>query len=156
MASALVSARSVAIALSVLLAGPAMACKSDSDKESMDGDHDAAGDESDAIGTPSGATCPQDNKPTYDTFGKAFMEDYCVRCHSSKLKGDTARNGSPVGHDFDLLPGILPVAEHIDEYAAAGPDSVNTRMPPNGDKPSMEERELLGQWLACELDALNK
>jgi hypothetical protein len=139
----------------VFLLGPLIlsACGSDSNEGSSD--HDGDSDESEAIGTPSGAKCPTDNKPTYDTFGKAFMDDYCVRCHSSKLKG-AARNDAPEGHDFDTLPGVVGVAEHIDEYAAAGPDSVNNRMPPNGDKPSMEERELLGQWLACELEVLEK
>ena len=33
--------------------------------------------------------------------------------------------------------------------AAAGPDAVNTLMPPDGDKPTEEQRRQLGQWLAC-------
>jgi hypothetical protein len=121
----------------------------DHDSGHEDGHHD------EPIGDPSGATCPTDNDLDYETFGAPFFEMYCVGCHSSELEG-AARNGAPLGHDFDSLPGILIVADHIDQYAAAGPDIVNTMMPPPtdpGPKPSTEEREQLGQWLACEHEA---
>jgi hypothetical protein len=119
--------------------------------------HDGGHDEGhlEPIGDPSGATCPGDSTLDYETFGAPFFEMYCTRCHSSELEG-LDRNGAPAGHDFDSLPGILLVADHVDQYAAAGPDSVNTMMPPAtdpGPKPSMEEREDLGQWLACEHEA---
>jgi hypothetical protein len=114
-------------------------------------DHDAAVE----VGTPTGSTCPSDNELTYDSFGRGFVESYCTRCHSSELEGD-ARNGATPDHDFDTLLGILQVAEHMDQMAAAGPDATNTTMPPNGDKPSLDEREQLGQWLACELEALEE
>jgi hypothetical protein len=109
-----------------------------------------------AVGTSTGSICPTDNTLTYDSFGQEFMDSYCTQCHSSELQGE-ARNGATVDHDFDTLDGILGVLEHIDQMAAAGPDSVNTTMPPHdddGDKPTLEEREQLGQWLACELEAL--
>ena len=115
-------------------------------------DHDQ--DPSQPIGTPSGATCPEDSTLSYETFGKTFMDKYCVRCHSSKLEGETARMGAPPGHDFDVFEGIIGVAEHADQYAAKGPDSTNTMMPPSGARPTAEEREKLGQWLACELEML--
>jgi hypothetical protein len=109
-----------------------------------------AGGHADAVGPPSGATCPDDaDMLTYETFGKPFVEAYCTRCHSSEVEG-SARNGAPGGHDFDSLAGILLVADHVDQKAASGPDSNNVAMPPNGDKPSLEEREMLGEWLACE------
>jgi len=117
------------------------------------GHHDVDGAVDGAGGEPTGSTCPTDNDLTYESFGQGFVESYCVRCHSSELEGE-ARNGATVDHDFDSLEGILGVAEHIDLYAAAGPDAANTVMPPDGDKPSLEEREKLGQWLACELEAL--
>jgi uncharacterized membrane protein len=91
--------------------------------------------------------------PTYENFGRDFMTRYCVRCHSSELQGP-ARNGAPDGHDFDVYQGIVPVAEHIDQFAAAGPTNVNVRMPPKGSAPTMSERKKLGQWMACELEAL--
>jgi hypothetical protein len=99
-------------------------------------------------GEASGAVCAPAENLTYETFGRAFMESYCVRCHSSKLTG-AARNGATVDHDFDTFIGVFNVAEHIDENAAAGPDAVNTAMPPDGPKPTLEERQKLGKWLAC-------
>jgi uncharacterized membrane protein len=109
------------------------------------------GDEPDGeAGGPSGAICPADSNLTYTTFGQAFMEEYCTRCHSSALSG-AARNGAPSDHDFDTLGAIRSTAaEHIDEQAAAGPARVNTLMPPSGEpRPSEAERRQLGEWLAC-------
>ncbi|PRQ03126.1 hypothetical protein [Enhygromyxa salina] len=99
-------------------------------------------------GEPSGAEC--DASLTYEEFAAPFMQSYCTGCHSSTLTGP-ARNGAPDGHDFDSLAGILAVAGHVDQYAAAGPDATNELMPPSGPAPSHAEREMLGAWLACEL-----
>jgi hypothetical protein len=53
-------------------------------------------------------------------------------------------------HDFDTLDGIKPVANHVDEYAAAGPSTTNELMPEGaGPRPSLAERQMLGEWLAC-------
>jgi len=101
--------------------------------------------------TPTGATCPEDSTLTYENFGRPFMESYCVRCHSSELHG-ADRNGAPLYHDFDSLFGILAVANHVDWYTAAGPEAVNTLMPPDGDTPTIDERYQLGEWLACEVE----
>jgi hypothetical protein len=120
------------------------------DDAGSDHDHDA-----EEVGPPSGATCPSDNKLTYDNFGKGFMTAYCTRCHSSKLTKCSDRMGAPFEHDFDTFPGIIGVANHIDEKAAAGPDSTNATMPLDGKKPSTAERKQLGQWLACELEKLD-
>jgi uncharacterized membrane protein len=127
-----------------------VACKGDDDGDEHGHDEDAAHDEDAEVGVPSGATCPDDaGVLTYEDFGKPFVEAYCTRCHSSELEG-AARNNAPPGHDFDSLAGILLVGEHIDQMAAFGPDSMNDDMPPSGLKPTNEEREKLGQWLACE------
>ena len=81
-------------------------------------------------GTATGALCTADaDGLTYESFGRPFMTDFCVRCHSSTLTG-AARMDAPAGHDFDTLAGILVVADHIDEYAAAGPNATNRIMPP--------------------------
>lgn len=134
--------------LAVALCALALAgCGDDDPADDHDADHEH--EESAAIGDPSGAECPDDSDLTYDNFGQMFFEDFCTRCHSSELTGN-ARNGAPVGHDFDSLEGIRAVADHIDQFAAAGPDSVNVDMPPTNPKPSTEERELLGEWLACD------
>lgn len=113
--------------------------------EEHDDHHADHGDHGD--GTPSGAEC--DPTLTYESFGMSFMTSYCTSCHSSTLSGGD-RNGAPEGHDFDSLDGILLMAEHIDEYAAAGPDASNEQMPPSGPTPTAAEREMLGAWLACE------
>jgi uncharacterized membrane protein len=110
----------------------------------------SACDEHEEEGEPTGATCPTSSTLTYESFGKPFMEAYCTRCHSSTLKGAAARHDAPAGHDFDTLEGILVVAEHVDEYAAAGPAATNRIMPPEAPRPTDEERAQLGEWLACE------
>ena len=117
----------------------AFACSSDKTE---------AAHEEEEEGTPTGSTCPPASTLTYDNFAKPFMEEYCTRCHSSQLKGE-ARNDAPLGHDFDSQQGIIVVGEHVDERAGAGPDAVNTIMPPSDPKPTEAERRKLGEWLAC-------
>lgn len=101
-------------------------------------------------GAPSGAACAPAEGLSYESFGRSFMETYCTRCHSSTLSG-AARNGAPLNHDFDTFLGVFDVAEHIDEYAAAGPAAVNEKMPISDPRPSLGERQKLGRWLACEI-----
>ncbi|HKQ70179.1 MAG TPA: cytochrome c [Polyangiaceae bacterium] len=132
--------RTLALALTLVFCG----CSSDHHDE--DGHHRDEGDGGE--GTPTESICPTPNQLSYETFGRAFMEAYCTRCHSSTLTG-AARNGAPLAHDFDTVAGIAAVAEHIDEFAAAGPKAVNVIMPPDDPKPSEEDRRKLGQWLAC-------
>ena len=115
-----------------------LACGDDHD----DGSHNGT------EGVATGATCPPGSTLTYAGFAQPFMTSYCTRCHSSTLTG-SARNNAPLGHDFDSEAGILAVAEHVDGRAAAGPNAVNTAMPPDGAKPSEAERRQLGEWLAC-------
>ena len=102
-------------------------------------------------GGATGSVCPSGSTLTYDSFGRNFMTKYCVGCHGSNVMGD-ARKGAPADHNFDTLASILRFADHIDERAAAGPNSVNTEMPPADatEKPTEAERQQLGEWLACE------
>lgn len=106
------------------------------------------GDENEVLGPPTQATCPQGSTLTYATFGQAFLDQYCTRCHSSSLAG-SARNGAPKYHDFDTVGGVRSVSDHIDQTAASGPATTNTSMPPSGPLPSIEDRQKLGEWLAC-------
>jgi uncharacterized membrane protein len=100
-------------------------------------------------GQASGTACPSGSDLTYETFARSFMQSYCTRCHSSSL-ANSARNGAPSDHNFDTLEGLRATEpEHIDEQAAAGPDGVNTAMPPTNPKPTEAERRDLGEWLAC-------
>lgn len=133
----------------------AWGCEDDKDDpDHVHGDHDSDGamphshDTSVKIGTPTGATCPKDSSLSYDSFGKDFMMKYCLRCHSESVKGP-ARNNAPSDHNFDTKGEIALLAPHIDQYAGAGPDSTNTKMPLGDPKPSEEERKKLAEWLAC-------
>jgi uncharacterized membrane protein len=111
------------------------------------GDGCCSGDE-DVFGDATGATCPQGSTLTYASFGQQFMASYCTRCHASTLAGE-ARMGAPAFHDFDAVDGIRAVADHIDETAASGPDATNEAMPPGGAKPTLAERQMLAEWIAC-------
>lgn len=99
-------------------------------------------------GAPTGSTCPPDNTLTYQSFGQDFMTAYCTRCHASTLSGPD-RLDAPVGYDFDTLGGVRQHLAHIDVHAAAGPLTVNDGMPETDPRPSVEERRMLGQWIAC-------
>lgn len=89
---------------------------------------------------PSGATCPPNSTLTYESFGKAFFEANCNRCHSSTTKSE-----SPL---YDDVVSIRADRARIDEQAASGPDATNEMMPNDGTV-ATSEREKLGQWLAC-------
>jgi uncharacterized membrane protein len=106
-------------------------------------------DHHDEEGAHSGAVCAPGSTLSYESFGHTFMETYCTRCHSNAVTGDM-RQGAPADHNFNTLAGILVMADHIDEHAAAGPNAVNTAMPPSDPKPTEDERRKLGEWLACE------
>jgi len=107
--------------------------------------------------TPTGSTCPPGSTLRYDTFAAPFMEQYCTHCHDEDLHG-SERHGAPLFHDFDTLIGILQVHGHVDERAAAGPDAINTFMPPGDcpdgacEQPTEAERRQLGEWLACAVE----
>lgn len=105
-------------------------------------------EESSVLGPSTDSTCPPTSTLTYNNFAKPFMESYCTRCHASDKMGD-ARNGAPAFHDFDTLIGIKQVSNHVDQTAASGPAATNMSMPPDGAKPSLAERQMLGEWIAC-------
>jgi hypothetical protein len=92
--------------------------------------------------------CPQGSTLTYENFGKPFMENYCTRCHSTKVMGDD-RQGAPTFHDFDSLFGVKAVWNHVDQTSAAGPAAFNDSMPPDKPAPTKAERYQLGEWIAC-------
>lgn len=102
-----------------------------------------------AIGAPTGATCPDAGTSlTWKEFGEPFVESYCLRCHSDDVSG-TARQGAPRDHNFDTHFECRAFASHMDEWAGAGPDAINTVMPPSEPRPSEAERRMLSEWLAC-------
>ena len=99
-------------------------------------------------GGSTGATCPPESTLTYENFGRPFMQSYCLRCHSSSLTGG-ARKFAPASHNFDTAQDVKQHRVDIDARAGAGPAGVRESMPPDGPKPSEEERRKLAQWLAC-------
>lgn len=110
---------------------------------------DTGGDGHEHGHTSTGATCPSTDAPTARNFGQAFLESYCLSCHSASVTGP-GRGGAPTGLDFDTLEKVRAQSHDIDAHAAAGPSATNTAMPPRGlPQPTQAERQRLGQWLAC-------
>jgi hypothetical protein len=108
-------------------------------------------EESSIFGPPTQATCPPTGTTlTYQNFAKPFVEKYCTQCHHSDLMG-AARQGAPTFHDFDTLSGIKSVSEHIDQTTASGPAATNEGMPEFDPKPTLAERQQLGEWIACDM-----
>jgi hypothetical protein len=127
------------------------ACKDDNAADHEHGDEH--GDEHNPnamVGPLTGATCPDGSTLSYDNFGKQFMQNYCLTCHSMSVTG-TARNGAPPDHNFDELASIALLKNHIDELAGSGPSATNEMMPPAiaTKKPTTDERKQLSEWLAC-------
>jgi uncharacterized membrane protein len=101
--------------------------------------------------TPTGATCPPSDPPTYATFGQPFFAEYCTDCHSASSR---SRHGAPSDVNFDTEADIREHAAAIDVTTAGGPNAMNSEMPMMSStvthSPSDEERRLLGEFLACE------
>ena len=99
-------------------------------------------------GKPTEATCPTGSTLTYSNFGQTFMGTYCLRCHNEALTG-AARKDAPADVNFNTLAEIIKEKKDIDENAGASASVTNTEMPPDGDKPSLDDRKKLAEWLAC-------
>jgi len=78
---------------------------------------------------------------TWANYAQGFFAMYCTRCHSSTLSGD-ARNGAPVGYDWDLESAVHARLDFI--RSAVG---VGNFMPPSDPKPSCEERRRIVRWI---------
>lgn len=74
---------------------------------------------------------------TYDNFGKGFMDSYCVSCHGGA--------SGYSGRSFTTVESIRAQKDRIYANSAGG----NDFMPPGPDAPPREERDKLGEWLAC-------
>jgi len=87
--------------------------------------------------------CPDEGTElTYDNFGESFLVAYCQRCHGAPLG---SRNGAPTEYDFATLDDVHEWQDRIFARAAAD----NSSMPPGPDDPSLRERVMLADWLAC-------
>lgn len=100
-------------------------------------------------GLASGATCPEASELSYDNFGREFFTAHCTTCHSAAISG--AMRQAPPDRNFDDVQMIRTLAHQIDQQAGAGPTQQNQVMPPSGEanKPTLEQRMQLAEWLAC-------
>jgi uncharacterized membrane protein len=102
-------------------------------------------------GTPTESTCPTADAPTYADFGATFFQTYCTDCHSVHSED---RHSAPTDVNFDTEADIKAHAIDIDLTSAAGPKATNAAMPQQSAKvhtmPTQAEREMLGQFIACE------
>jgi hypothetical protein len=85
---------------------------------------------------------PGGTQLAYESFGAAWLDANCNRCHSAD---PGHRHGAPESYRFDTLDDVRAHAARIFVRAAA----TNTSMPPGPDDPSPEERDRLAEWLAC-------
>lgn len=77
-------------------------------------------------------TCPTDSTLTYETYGQLAIEEHCLSCHTTK---ESPR--------LDTVEAIRTNKGAILRDAVA-----STTMPREGDM-TLEERQALGEWLAC-------
>ena len=77
-------------------------------------------------------SCGSDSTLTYANFGSAFMADNCLSCHAERVSPHFTTQAQVKGS----TENILQVAVYTDAMPANGPIAI-------------EERKLLGEWLAC-------
>lgn len=76
------------------------------------------------------------NELTYELFGQAYLESYCVSCH-----------GSPVVQNGVRLDSLANV---IKNKKKARSEVTSKGMPPRGaTAPSSAERAMFAQWIDC-------
>jgi uncharacterized membrane protein len=100
---------------------------------------------SDSSSSDNKVDCAAQDTPTYETFGQAFVADYCASCHSASVMG-AARMAAPTDDQFDKLSEIQRKKDELlnevvtEEAMPFGPDSK---------KPSADERKLFETWMLC-------
>jgi hypothetical protein len=130
------SARAIQVALlATLIGGAALAA-------GCPGEADGT-----ASGNPTGAVC--DTAIKYENDIVPLMNKYCTSCHAATLAPED-RHGAPLDHNYDSEISVIAYPEHTTDYAGAGPEGVNTRMPPAGwPQPEYADRQMLAYYLAC-------
>jgi uncharacterized membrane protein len=76
-------------------------------------------------------SCSPDNTLTYENFGQEMITTQCMSCHDTE---------SPA------LGSLAQVRSHASQVMES---AVYTDAMPEGGTLSLEERRLLGEWLAC-------
>ncbi|MEZ4238569.1 MAG: hypothetical protein R3F59_20925 [Myxococcota bacterium] len=95
-------------------------------------------------GQPITYTCLRDPPLTYESTGKALIARHCLSCHSVYQR-EALRGGAPPGSDFDTWDDVLAWAEPIVARA------VDTDGMPPAATMTADERDLLGEWMRCEV-----
>lgn len=91
----------------------------------------AAGDTSTGLDT-STLSCPPESTLTYENFGQTVMADNCVSCHSGK--------------ESPRLDSVEQIRANTNAIML---EAVETTNMPDNSSMVLEERQLLGEWLAC-------
>ena len=81
---------------------------------------------------PASVTCPPDSTLTYENFGEALITENCLSCHTSKER-----------------PTLTTQQAIQTNRQAILKESVTSTRMPEGTSMLLEERELLGEWIAC-------
>lgn len=88
-------------------------------------------------------TCPTGGTDlTWENFGQTFMIAHCNSCHSVDSPD---RRGAPRAYVFDTYEQAHALRERIFIRSAGD----NVTMPPGPDDPSLDERDMLAEWIAC-------
>lgn len=91
----------------------------------------ACGAESTGIDV-SALECPPDSTLTYETFGQTFIETNCLSCHASRER--------------PRLGTVEEIRANMDDLLQ---ETVATKAMPEDRDIDLEDRRLLGEWLAC-------
>jgi hypothetical protein len=89
-------------------------------------------------------SCDREPPLEWDSWGDAFLSDYCNGCHSVLL-GEGDRQDAPIGVDFNTYGDAITWSDRIQARVVAGD------MPPAGG-PNEEERALLDEWITCRVE----
>ncbi len=76
--------------------------------------------------------CPPDSTLTYESFGSVFLADNCLSCHTSRDRPALTSQGAVRANKSAIINAAV----------------TSTKMPANSGL-AVEERQLLGEWLAC-------
>lgn len=76
-------------------------------------------------------TCPSGSTLTYENFGQAFVTEHCLSCHASQR------------------PTLTTQAAVQASAATIIDAAVTSSVMPAGSSLVIDERRLLGEWLAC-------
>lgn len=80
----------------------------------------------------SDVTCPPDSTLTYENFGSTFIADNCLSCHTSQQRPTLVNLATVKANSAAIISAAV----------------TSTKMPSNSGMP-IEERQMLGEWLAC-------